>query len=84
MEDLSCKIIVDAHEGRNVDFFDVPRAYLHAEMPKDKKILMNLGWDFFDIIGQVNTEYEQNVRYENDKMVLYILDIREIYGCIET
>ena len=33
---------------------------------------------------QVNPEYKQHVRYEKIKKVLYILAIREIYGCIES
>ena len=33
---------------------------------------------------QVNPEYEQHVIYENEKIFLYLLVLREIYGCIES
>ena len=45
---------------------------------------MKLRGDFVDIMCQVNPYYEQHVRYENGEKVLYILVIREIYGCIES
>ena len=38
LETLFCTLIVDAHEGRDVDAFDFPRSYVHAEIPKDKSI----------------------------------------------
>ena len=67
-----------------MDNFDVPGAYLHAEMPKEKRILMNLRGDFDDIMCQVNPEYKQNVGYENRKKFLYLLVLRAIYGCIQS
>ena len=33
---------------------------------------------------QVKPEYEKHVRYENGRKVLYLLVIREIYGCIKS
>ena len=33
---------------------------------------------------QVNPDYEQHVRYENGKKVLYLLVLRSIYGCINS
>ena len=56
--------------------FDVPGAYLHTYIPKDKSILMKLREYFFDIMCQVNPEYEQHVVYENWGKVLYILVLR--------
>ena len=50
MGGLFCTLIVDVHEGRNVANFNVPRAYLRADMPKDKKFLMKLRRDFVDIM----------------------------------
>ena len=35
LEYLFTSIIIDAHEERYVDIFDVPRAYLNADMPKE-------------------------------------------------
>ena len=82
MWSLLCTLIIDAHEWRDVANFDLPSAYLHAEMSKDKRILMNLKF-FFVIMCQVNPEYKKHVRYENGKK-MYILVIREIHDCIES
>ena len=49
--------------------FDVPGSYRHAEMSKDKMILMKLRGDFVDIMCQVNPEHEQHVRYGNGKNI---------------
>ena len=84
LEELSCTLIIDAHEGWNVATFDVPGAYLHMEIPKDNMILMNLIGDFVDIMCQVIPEYKQHVRNDNEKNVLYFLLLRAIYGCIES
>ena len=37
----------------DVDTFDVPGSYLHAYMPKYKRILMNIRGYFVDITSQV-------------------------------
>ena len=64
-EALFCTLIVDAHEGHDVANFEVPGAYLYADIPKDMRILMNIRGDFVDIVCEVNTEYEQHMRYED-------------------
>ena len=83
LEDLFCTFIVDGHKGLDVTTFDIPGAYLIADIPKGKRILMKLRWDFFNIVCQVNPEYEQYVRYENGEKVVYLLVIRAVYGFIE-
>ena len=35
-------IIIDAHEVIYVAIFDVPGAYLNADMPEDKFIILNI------------------------------------------
>ena len=35
-------LIIDAHEGRYVVIVDVPEAYLNADTPEDKFILLNI------------------------------------------
>ena len=67
LEVLFCTMIIDANEGHNIDTFDVPGTYLHAKIPKDKRIIMKLRGDFVNIMCQVNPEYKQHVRYENGK-----------------
>ena len=47
---LFCTLIVDAHEKRDVATFDVPGAYLHEDIPKDKRILTKLRGDLVEIM----------------------------------
>ena len=39
LEGLFTTLVIDAYEGREVATFDVLGEYLHADMPKDKKII---------------------------------------------
>ena len=64
--------------------FDVPGAYLHAEMSNYKSILINPRGYFVDIMCQVNPQYEQHAGYKNGENILCILVIGAIYGCIES
>ena len=83
-EALFCTLIVNAHEGHDVATFDIHGAYVHAEITKENRILMKLRGYFFEIVCQVNPEYEQDVRYENGKKVSFLLVLRAIYGFIES
>ena len=84
LEALLCSLIIDAHEERDVAIFDVPGAYLHAEVPEDKMIHMKLRDDFVDIMCEVNDKYTPFIHYENGKKVLYLKVLRALYGCIES
>ena len=53
-------------------------------MTKDKRVLMIPRGGFVDIMSQVNSEYKQDVRYENVKKVFYMLFLRAIYGYIDS
>ena len=77
-------LVIDAHEERDVATFDIPGAYLHAEMPADKEVILKLRGHFVDIMCDINVEYRQYVRYEQVKKVLYLKVLRAIYGCIES
>ena len=35
-ESLFTTLVIDAHEERDITTFEIPGAYLHAEMPVDK------------------------------------------------
>ena len=63
---------MDAHEERDIATFDIPGAYLHAEMPSDKNVILKLRGHFVDIMCDINGEYRQYVRYEQGKKVLYL------------
>ena len=65
LDALLYTLIVGAHNWCYMVTFDIPAAYLHADIPNYKKILMKLRGDFIDITCQVNPEYEQDVRYED-------------------
>ena len=65
-------LLIDAHEDRDVAIFDVPGAYLQAEMPKEKKLLMKFRDEFVKIMCEVNPEYKKYVVKENGKEVLYV------------
>ena len=64
--------------------FDVPGAYLHADIPDDKFVLLKIEGEFVDIMIEVNPEYANNVRYENGKKVLYVQILKALYGMIES
>ena len=84
LESLFLSLMIDVMEGRDVAIFDVPGAYLHAEMPKDKRVLMKFRGEFVDIMCKVNPEHKKNVIYEKGKKVLYVRVLRAIYGAIQS
>ena len=83
---LYCPIslLIDVFEGRDVTTFDIPVAYLHAEMPKDKTVVLKLKEKFVSIMCEINPEYKQHVRIEGRTSVLYLSVLRALYGCIES
>ena len=84
LEGLLKTLVIDAYEEREVETFEIPGAYLHAEMPKDKKVILKLRGIFVNIMCDINPEYCQHVRFQNGTKVLYLLVLREICGCIES
>ena len=83
MEGIFLTFLIAAYEGREVVSFDVPGAFLQAEMEKDKFLLLKFRGEFVDMMCEVNEEHTKNVILENGKKVLYMKIIRGIYGCIE-
>ena len=75
-------LVVDAYEGRYVAIFDVPGAYFNADIPHEKYIRIKLEGEFVDIICDVNLDHIPNVWYENGKKVLYLMIMKDLYGCI--
>ena len=61
----------------------VSRAYCHAEIPEEKLFIMKLKRQFVGIICSVKPEHKKYVRYESEKMVLYLKVLSKIYGWIE-
>ena len=85
LEAIIGTLLIDANEDRDVGIFDVPGAYLQAEMPAEKKLLMVFRDEFVDIMCEVNPEYKKYVTTDkNGKKILYVKVLRAIYGCIES
>jgi len=69
-------LLINAFEERDPAIFDVPGAYLHAEIPDDKFAILKIEGEFVDIMCEVNPEYKNDVRYESGKKVLYLQILR--------
>ena len=76
--------MIDAFEERVMAIFDVPGAYLNADMPEDKFVLLKLEDEFVDIICEVKPEFINDVQQEGKKKVLYLRVLKAFYGCIES
>jgi len=83
LEAIVGTLLIDDHEDRDMAIFDVPGAYLQAEMPKEKKLLMKFRDEFVNIMCEVNPNCRKYMIKENGKEVLYVKILRAIYGCIE-
>ena len=83
MEALFLTFLIAAYEDRQVASFDIPGAFLQADMADDKLLLLKFRGDFVNMMCDVNPEHRKNVILENGKKVLYMKIIRGIYGCIE-
>ena len=57
LEALCATLVVDTNEVRDFVTFNVPGKFLHSEIPKDKKILIRLRNEFFNIMWDVNPQY---------------------------
>ena len=84
LEALILTLIMDAYEDRTVAVFDVPGAYLHANMPEGKRIIMKLRGQFVDLMCEANPKYSSYVKVVNGKKLLYLRVLRAIYGCIQS
>jgi len=76
LESLLALLITFGYEKRKVAVLDAPGAYLHADIPKSKLVLLKIEGQFVDIMSDVNPEYKADVRYENGKKVFYVWDDR--------
>ena len=89
LESILTTLIIDAYEERDVAVTDVPGAYLHAEFPKEKKVILKLTGVFVDIMCSVNPEHSKYVIYDVNKKGkkvkhLYVRVLWALYGCIES
>ena len=56
LEALFTTLLVEVFEGRDVATFDIPGAYLHADMPEDKTVILKLKGNFVSIMCEINPE----------------------------
>ena len=84
LDGLLCTAIIAAHEKRKVTLFDVPGAYLQADIPPDKFRILKLEDNFVEIMCQVNNQYSKHVRVKGGKKVLYVRILKALYGMIES
>ena len=84
VESLIALVTIFAFEKRDVAVFDVPGAYLHADLPDDKFALLKFEGQFVDIMVEVNPDFAESVRYEKGKKVLYCRILKALYGMIES
>ena len=64
LEVLIITSVINAWEKRDVATFNVPGAYLHADLPKHKFALLKLRGKFVDSMCDVNPEFRKHVRFE--------------------
>ena len=67
-----------------MEIFGVPGAYLNADMPEDKRILLNIEGGFLYITQKVNPKNKKNVRVDNGVKVLYLRLLKYLYVCMES
>ena len=79
LEALLTSLITDSHEGIDVEIFDVPGAYLSADIPEDKLILLKIEREFVDIMCKVNPKNKKNVCVGNGVKVLYLRLLKALY-----
>ena len=60
--------------------FDVPGAYLNADMTEDKVILLYIEGGFVEIMCKVNPKHNKNVRVYNGVKVIYLRHLKALYG----
>ena len=52
-------LVIDVHDNRDIVIANINGAYLHAEMPKGKKVILKLKGVFVDIMCNINPEYKK-------------------------
>ena len=56
LESLFTPLVIDAYEERDIATFNIPGAFLHAEIPADKNVILKLRGRFVDIMCDINEE----------------------------
>lgn len=72
LESILSTLVIDIYEDRYVAICDVPGAFLQAEMPDDKTVLMKITGRFVDILCQANEKYTEYVTHKNGCKVVCV------------
>ena len=76
---------IEAHEGRKVNRYDIPGAYLHAEC-KEGHQYMRLDGQLAELMVLVDPKlYRKHVRYSTKgEAVLYVRIAKALYGMLKS
>ena len=66
-------------EVRDIEMFDAPGSFLHLYMTKDKRVVMKLQREFFDIMCGVNPQFLPNLCFTKMGIRFYTYYYHEIY-----
>ena len=83
LEGIFTTLLIGAYEEREFISFDIPGAFLQAEMSEDKLLLLKMNGRIAEMMCEVNPEYKKYIHKENGTIVLYLKIIRAIYRCID-
>ena len=84
LETLFIILIIDKHKGRYVTIFNVPGAYLNADITGDNFILLNIECEFVDIMCKMKPEHKNNLSVDNGVNVLYLQLLKYLYLCMDS
>ena len=62
---------IDAYEGHNVAYMDIPGAYLHTHTPSDKEIIMLMKGKLAEMIVLVNPKLITSTLFVTPRVPLY-------------
>ena len=78
LEAQMAALLIDVHKDRDVAIFDVLGAYLHADLPEGKFVLLKIEGQFIDIMCEVNREF-------HGKKTLYVERlVKALYSMIKS
>jgi len=78
---------IDAYEGRDVMFANIPNAFIQTCIPEPDKgkacVIMKMTGVLVDYMIKINPTYKDYVVFDRGKKVLYIVIFRAVYGMFD-
>ena len=88
LESLMILAVIDCNEGRHVEVYDVPNAFIQTPLPigpGDERVMMKITGVLIDHLIQIDPElYGPHVVFEKGRRVLYVQVLRAIYGMLQS